>query len=80
MSCFIRALLTLDREKIDQEGTVNDILNWLTPVNSWAKQYDTFQLWKEGTLTWVWEDGNFQDWMNGTATLLCIGDRNSKFG
>lgn len=60
----------------DQESL--DILNWLSPLNFWAKQYDTFSRKEDGTGQWLFEEPAFNEWLEGTERILwCPGMRKS---
>jgi hypothetical protein len=53
-----------------------EILDWLSSLNFWAKQDDTFERREEGTGEWFLNDPKFQGWMKGDfEVLLCPGDR-----
>lgn len=53
----------------DQES--RDVLNWLSPLNFWTKQNDTFSRKAEGTGQWLFEDPAFNRWLAGTERMLC---------
>jgi hypothetical protein len=58
----------------DQESL--DILDWLSPLNFWTKQYDAFSRKEEGTGQWLFEEPAFNEWLEGTErTLWCPGMR-----
>lgn len=59
---------------LDQE--LQDILNWLSPLNFSAKHNDIFCRWHEGTGKWLLENTAFETWVNGTQKFLwCPGIR-----
>ena len=70
---FLLILDQVDRIK-DQEG--HDIVNWLSPLNFWLKQNDTFERRQEGTGEWLLEHPEFRKWIEGeNRALWCPGDR-----
>jgi len=53
-----------------------EIVKWLSNLNFWAKQDDTFERHQEGTGQWLLEDPIFQSWVTRDITVLwCPGDR-----
>jgi hypothetical protein len=66
----------LDQETYIQDQQSREIVNWLTPLNFWLKQDDTFERHQEGTGEWLLNDPSFREWINGgTKVLWCPGDR-----
>ena len=63
-----------------QDQLSRQIVNWLTPLNFWLKQDDTFERRQEGTGEWLLNDLAFQEWIKGdTKVLWCPGDRTFPF-
>lgn len=63
------------RDQFQNEESLQ-ILNWLSDLNFWMKQDDTFERRQEGTGEWLLVDPSFQCWMNGDCDVLwCPGDR-----
>jgi hypothetical protein len=63
------AKLLLDHE-------LQDIMDWLSPINFSAKQNDIFSKRHEGTAQWLLEHDVFKAWVNGTQKVLwCPGIR-----
>ncbi|KAL9121033.1 MAG: hypothetical protein Q9187_002407 [Circinaria calcarea] len=57
-----------------QNKESQEILDWISPLNSWAKQQDTLSRKQEGTCQWLFDDPIFQAWLNGSnRTLWCPG-------
>ncbi|KAL9037535.1 MAG: hypothetical protein Q9180_003663 [Flavoplaca navasiana] len=48
-----------------------NILDWLSPLNFFQTQQDTFARREDGTGQWFIESGVFQDWLSGTNRTLC---------
>jgi hypothetical protein len=68
--------LISEQRDILQTQQDRQIVNWLSDLNFWAKQDDTFERHEEGTGQWMLDDPQFQSWINGdTAVLWCPGDR-----
>lgn len=62
------------------EGELQDIMDWLSPINSAAKQADVSKFRKGGTGKWFLETNEFQKWFNQNEntdvderTLHCYG-------
>lgn len=49
-------------QKNHDEGDLRDIVHWLSPINSAAKQADVSKLRKGGTGKWFLETNEFQKW------------------
>lgn len=78
--------LTKERvEKLHQnhdEGELQGLLDWLSPINSAAKHADVSKLRKGGTGKWFLETDEFQKWFKqyentdvAERTLLCYGSQ-----
>jgi len=54
------------------------ILDWLSPLNFWAKQRDTLDEAEPGTGIWLLNSQEFESWTGGDVrTLWCPGNRTS---
>ena len=54
------------------------IIDWLSPLNFWAKQSDVLSSRSGSTGTWILETEEFKDWAAGSGkTLWCTGIRKS---
>ena len=54
------------------------ILDWLSPVNSAAKQNEFFDIRREGTGNWILKEQLFKNWLYGYRNILwCHGPRKS---
>ena len=59
-----------------EDNESRDIVKWLSPLNFWTKQDDTFERRQEGTGEWLLDHPEFQKWVDGeTKVLWCPGDR-----
>jgi len=68
--------LLSDHENQVQDEKGQKIVKWLSHLNFWSKQDDTFERRQEGTGRWFINDVTFQDWVNGKFNVLwCPGDR-----
>ncbi|KAL9034085.1 MAG: hypothetical protein Q9180_005600, partial [Flavoplaca navasiana] len=73
------SVLTSDIGKLRTDGEWlvqrrENILDWLSPLNFFQTQQDTFARREDGTGQWFIESGVFQDWLFGTnRTLCCTG-------
>jgi hypothetical protein len=68
--------LLSDHENQIQDEKGQKIVKWLSHLNFWSKQDDTFERRQEGTGRWFINDVTFQDWVNGKFNVLwCPGDR-----
>ncbi|KAL8877180.1 MAG: hypothetical protein Q9198_004760 [Flavoplaca austrocitrina] len=71
------SVLTSDIGKLRTDGELQrreNILEWLSPLNFFQTQQDTFARREDGTGQWFIESGVFQDWLSGTnRTLCCTG-------
>ncbi|KAH0543788.1 hypothetical protein FGG08_001970 [Glutinoglossum americanum] len=57
---------------VDEES--KGIVKWLSPLNFWTKQNDTFGRRQEGTGEWLLETDEFKKWLDGTERILwCPG-------
>jgi hypothetical protein len=56
-----------------------NILDWLSPLNFWNSQQDTYSQAEPGTGLWLFKSREFQSWIRGgnVRTLWCPGDRMS---
>ena len=64
--------IQLDQEQQQRRA----IADWLSPLNFWTKQNDTFDRRQEGTGKWLLDSDEFRDWLSGTGnTLWCPGIR-----
>ena len=53
-----------------------EIWDWISPLNFWARQQDTLSRRQEGTCQWLFDDPIFQAWLDGgDRTLWCPGLR-----
>jgi hypothetical protein len=68
-----RELTVLHHHLLTQES--RDIINWLSSLNCWTTQNDTFDKRIDGTGEWLLERGEFRGWLDGTHTLWCHGMR-----
>ena len=58
----------------DEEG--QKILNWVSPINPFARQDQIFSTRESGTGTWLLENSEFQKWKAGDEKpLWCFGIR-----
>ena len=65
-----------DNAKLLLDQELQDILNWLSPLNFSAKQNDIFGRWHEGTGQWLLDNTVFKTWVNGNSKVLwCPGIR-----
>ncbi|KAI5804633.1 ankyrin repeat-containing domain protein [Peziza echinospora] len=56
------------------EHQVKALLAWISPLNFWVTQQDTFSRWQEGTGQWLLDSQLFRDWEDGKRrSLLCEG-------
>jgi len=71
------AALIVDQRSKSQDEEHARIIKWLSDLNFWAKQDDTFQRHQEGTCKWFLNDPTFQNWVEGpeSSVLWCPGDR-----
>jgi hypothetical protein len=54
------------------------IIEWLSPLNFFARQADIFGTRQEGTGKWLIEDPRFRDWLFGSGEMIwCFGIRRS---
>ena len=68
--------LLSDHENQIQDEKGRNIVRWLSHLNFWSKQDDTFERRQEGTGNWLLNDSTFQGWVNGKFNVLwCPGDR-----
>jgi len=68
--------LTAEQRDILQTQEDREIVKWLSDLNFWGKQDDTFERHEKGTGEWMLNDPRFESWINGdTAVLWCPGDR-----
>lgn len=52
------------------------ILDWLSPLNFWAKQMDTLDQAETGTGIWLLNSQEFESWTGGDVRALwCPGNR-----
>jgi hypothetical protein len=66
--------LIIAKYLVDQES--RDILDWLSPLNFWTKQDDTFSRKEGGTGEWIFEEPAFNAWLIGAERMLwCPGIR-----
>jgi Cdc6-like AAA superfamily ATPase len=66
-----RELTVFHHRFLAQES--RDIINWLSSLNCWTTQNDTFNKRIDGTGEWLLEHGEFNKWLDGTHTLWCHG-------
>jgi hypothetical protein len=67
--------LLIDHQIMSDES--RQIKNWLSPINFFVTQHDTFDRCQEGTGQWFLEASEFKDWVFGSGkTLLCQGRGN----
>ena len=60
------------------ENEHRTILNWISKLNYWTKQNDTFGHAAPGTGEWLLESSEFKGWIEGDKRVLwCPGDRNN---
>jgi hypothetical protein len=56
------------------------ILDWLSPLNFWNTQGETYSQAEPGTCLWFFESTEFNSWYKGDVrTLWCPGDRIALF-
>ncbi|KAL8752513.1 MAG: hypothetical protein Q9199_005692 [Rusavskia elegans] len=71
------SVLTSDIGKLRTDGELQqreNILDWLSPLNFFQTQQDTFARREDGTGQWFIESAVFQDWLSSTnRTLCCTG-------
>ncbi|KAL8980010.1 MAG: hypothetical protein Q9205_004795 [Flavoplaca limonia] len=68
------SVLTSDIGKLRTDGESQrqeNILDWLSPLNFFQTQQDTFTRREDGTGQWFIESDVFQDWLSGTNCTLC---------
>lgn len=71
---------SIDQETRIQDQETRKIIKWLSHLNFWSKQDDTFGRRQEGTGEWLLNDPTFQQWINGDIKVLwCPGHRTSQF-
>jgi hypothetical protein len=72
-------VMQLDHENRTRDKESQDILDWLSPLNFWTKQKDTFQRREPGTGEWLLNDPLFTQWRDETNNniLWCPGERKS---
>jgi len=85
----MKGKMTISRFKantVDQRDRLQDqdsetIIRWLSDLNFWAKQDDSFQRHQEGTGEWFLNDPAFQNWVTSSenTVLWCPGDRKPAF-
>ena len=57
------------------------ITEWLSPLNFFQTQNNTFRKRQEGTGEWLLESSEFRDWLSGSRkTLFCPGIRMNHSG
>jgi hypothetical protein len=73
-------VLTFSKQRgVLQDEADRKIIQWLSELNFWEKQDDTFERCQEGTGQWLLDDPLFQTWLNGETTVLwCPGNRMSR--
>ena len=73
-------LFLLDQENRIRDQESREIVEWLSPLNFWAKQNDTIERRQEGTGEWLLKHPDFQKWVNGEISIVwCPGDRTPPF-
>ena len=59
-----------------QNEETQKVLDWISPLNFWAKQQDTVSRKQDGTCQWLFDDPIFQAWVDGRdRALWCPGLR-----
>ncbi|KAL8963127.1 MAG: hypothetical protein Q9193_000562 [Seirophora villosa] len=62
----------IDRLKTDKESRWRkEVLEWLSPLNFFKTQQDTFARREEGTGQWFIDSPEFQEWLSGINRTLC---------